>query len=137
MSACLRAVGQGVSVGLLLDDIQAELKPRPYELVSIAFRTFGSSAGRWRGEGYVDLQAKHYLRSGASNIFRTAKDGLERLFPVIPAFKDQFVVREISIFAQCARSSSSIDIRLTFGLPSSISRRFSVSSMSRERDEEP
>ncbi len=31
-----RVVGQGASVDLLLDDIQAELKPRPYELVRIA-----------------------------------------------------------------------------------------------------
>ena len=38
-----KVVGQGASVDLLLDDIQAELKPRPYELVSVAggwmFRT--------------------------------------------------------------------------------------------------
>ncbi len=31
-----RVVGQGASVDLLLDDIQTELKPRPYELVRIA-----------------------------------------------------------------------------------------------------
>ncbi len=31
-----RVVGQGASVDLLLDDIQAELKPRPYELVKVA-----------------------------------------------------------------------------------------------------
>lgn len=39
----LKLVGQGASVDLLLDDIRAELQPRPYELVSVAggwmFRT--------------------------------------------------------------------------------------------------
>ncbi len=38
-----RVIGQGVSVDLLIDDIQSELKARPYELVTVAggwmFRT--------------------------------------------------------------------------------------------------
>lgn len=52
-----KVVGQGASVDLLLDDIQAELKPRPYELVSVAggwmFRTKVQFADAIKAAAYL------------------------------------------------------------------------------------
>jgi segregation and condensation protein B len=55
-----RVVGQGASVELLIEDIRAELKARPYELVPVAdgwmFRTRTQFAGAIRAAADVDGQ---------------------------------------------------------------------------------